>query len=88
MESNICPKTWMVESILVTICCCLPLGIVGIVNASKVSSLFVAGDFEGAQRASAEAAKWTKIGFFTGLVLIVLYIVLYSIVLSAFLKDL
>lgn len=88
MESNICPKTWMVESILVTICCCLPLGIVGIVNASKVSSLFVAGDFEGAQRASEEAAKWTKIGFFTGLVLLVLYIVLYSLVLSAFLKEL
>ena len=38
-----CPKTWMVESILVTILCCLPLGIVGIVNAAKVNSLYSAG---------------------------------------------
>ena len=32
------PKTWLVESILVTLFCCLPFGIAGIVNASKVES--------------------------------------------------
>ena len=37
METNVCPKTWMAESILVTILCCLPFGIIGIVNAAKVS---------------------------------------------------
>lgn len=71
----ICPKTWMVESILVTILCCLPLGIVGIVNASKVNSLFSAGDYAGAQKASAEAGKWTKIGAGIGAVGIILYII-------------
>src|SRR5574344_900091 len=30
---NTPPKTWLVESILVTILCCLPFGIVGIINA-------------------------------------------------------
>jgi len=29
------PKNWLVESILVTLFCCLPLGIAGIINASK-----------------------------------------------------
>ena len=45
-----CPKTWMVESILVTILCCLPLGIVGIVNAAKVNSLYSAGKYDEALR--------------------------------------
>jgi len=32
------PKSWLVESILVTLFCCLPFGIAGIVNASRVES--------------------------------------------------
>ncbi len=67
------PKTWLLESILVTIFCCLPFGIVGIINASKVESKFYAGDTYGAEQASKEAAKWTKIGLFIGVGIIVLY---------------
>ncbi len=73
--TGIRPKNWLVESILVTLFCCLPLGIVGIVNASSVNSRFDAGDYAGAERASKEAGKWTKIGFFIGLVLGILYII-------------
>lgn len=40
MSEQVCPKTWMAESILVTVFCCLPFGIAGIVFASKVSSLY------------------------------------------------
>jgi hypothetical protein len=69
------PKTWLLESILVTIFCCLPLGIVGIINASKVESKFYAGDVAGANQASADAGKWTKIGFFVGLGISILYII-------------
>ena len=68
------PKNWLVESILVTIFCCLPFGIVGIVNASQVNSRFAQGDIEGAERASKEAGKWTKIGFWIGIGVIVLYL--------------
>jgi hypothetical protein len=70
------PKNWLVESILVTIFCCLPFGIAGIVNSANVNSRFNSGDFDGAERAAREAAKWTKLGFFIGLALIVLYFVL------------
>ena len=69
------PKTWLVESILVTLFCCLPFGIAGIVNASKVESKFASGDSAGALKASEEAAKWTKIGFFVGLGVGVLYFI-------------
>lgn len=69
------PKNWLAESILVTIFCCLPFGIVGIVNAAQVNSRMSAGDQEGALRASREAGKWTKIGFFVGLAVMLLYII-------------
>lgn len=69
------PKNWLVESILVTIFCCLPFGIVGIVNAAQVNSRMSGGDHEGALRASREAGKWTKIGFFIGIAGIVIYMI-------------
>jgi len=70
------PKTWLVESILVTLLCCLPFGIAGIVHASKVESKFYAGDIDGAMRASQDAAKWTKIGFWIGIAVIGLYVII------------
>ncbi len=73
------PKSWLVESILVTILCCLPFGIAGIVSASKVESRWYAGDKEGAKRASDDAGKWTKIGFFGGLVIIITYVILIAV---------
>ncbi len=77
------PKTWLVESILVTLFSCLPFGIAGIVNAAKVKSRFYAGDYDGANRASEQAVKWTKIGFWIGLVSIVIHkILLISGVIS------
>ena len=72
-EFNIPPKNWLVESILVTVLCCLPFGIAGIINASKVEVLFLSGDIAGANKAAADAKKWTMYGLFTGLAVIVLY---------------
>jgi hypothetical protein len=69
------PKNWLVESILVTILCCLPFGIAGIVFASQVNSKYAAGDYAGALQASKDAGKWTKIGFFVGLGVLVLYFI-------------
>ncbi len=70
------PKTWLVESILVTFFCCLPFGIAGIINASKVESLFYAGNIQGAKRASAEAKKWTIISFWFGFGSVLIYLLL------------
>lgn len=72
----IAPKTWLAESILVTLFCCLPFGIVGIIKAASVDSLFRAGDYEGAMKASQSAGKWTKIGFFCGLAVVLFYLIL------------
>lgn len=74
-SGNRLPKTWLLESILVTLFCCLPFGIAGIVNASKVESRYYAGDYSEAERVSEQAGKWTKIGFWIGLVGIAFYVI-------------
>lgn len=72
------PKNYLVESILVTIFCCQPFGIVGIVFASQVNSKYVSGDYEGAKRASKDAKKWMTWGFVSGLVIAIGFLVLYG----------
>ncbi len=69
------PKNYLVESILVTIFCCLPFGIAGIVYASQVNSKFASGDYEGAIKASEDAKKWMKWGLIAGIIVVVLYLV-------------
>lgn len=82
------PKNWLLESILVTLFCCLPFGILGIINASKVESRFFAGDIAGAQYASAEAKKWTVIGFWLGLVVVIIVFFIYAVQLAAVFSEL
>lgn len=75
------PKTWLVESILATV---LPFllcssifslfGIIAIVHASKVQSLFMSGDYAGSQEASTQAGKWTKIAMWIAIGWVVLWI--------------
>lgn len=69
------PKNWLIESILVTIFCCLPFGIAGIVYATKVESLYYHGDYAAAEKASKDAKKWTIVGLIAGPVLITLYFI-------------
>ena len=67
------PKNWLVESILVTLLCCMPLGIAGIVNASKVDVFWRMGQKEAALQCSHEAGKWVKISFIIGIIGIGIY---------------
>lgn len=78
------PKTWLVESILVTLFCCLPFGIVGIIKSSGVSSAYYSGNYDMAEEASASAKKWTLIGFWIGVAGIILYILFYLIMGASF----
>ena len=73
-QQNIPPKNWLVEAILVTLFCCLPFGIVGIVFAAQVNSKFAQGDYDGALGASKDAGKFTKIGFWLGIAQVVIAI--------------
>lgn len=61
-------KSYLVWSILVTVLCCLPLGIPAIVYSCQVNSKAAAGDLEGATKSAAQAKKWCWIALGLGLV--------------------
>lgn len=69
-------KNYLVQSILVTLLCCLPLGIPAIIFASQVNSKLAMGDLEGAQAASRKAKMWSWWSFGAGLTATILYIIL------------
>ena len=57
---------YLVQSILVTLFCCLPLGIAAIVYAAQVSVKVQAGDIAGAMAASKNAKLFCWISFAIG----------------------
>jgi hypothetical protein len=67
---------YLVFSILVTLFCCLPFGIVGIVFAAKANSLKGTGDIPGALNAARTAKIWCWLGFGCGLLLILASVVM------------
>lgn len=57
------PNNYLAESILVTLFCCMPFGVMGIIKAARVGSLYSQGRYQEAQNASRSAWKWCKWGF-------------------------
>ncbi len=60
---------YLVQSILVTLCCCTPLGIVSIVYAAQVNGKLARGDVAGAIESSNNAKTWAGVAFGLGLVI-------------------
>ena len=56
-------QNYLVQSILVTVCCCLPFGIPAIVYAAQVNPKLSAGDYAGALAASNSAKMWSWVAF-------------------------
>ncbi len=61
-------ESYLVHSILVTVFCCLPLGIPAIVYAARVNNKLAVGDINGAMEASGQAKTWCWIALIAGLV--------------------
>jgi len=70
---------YLVQAILVTLCCCLPGGIAAIVYAAQVNTKQAAGDINGALAASANAKKWCWISLAVGIVVNAIVITLQII---------
>jgi hypothetical protein len=60
---------YLVHAIAVTLCCCIPFGIVALVFSAQVNNKLAAGDFAGAQESSRKAKMWFLWALITGLVL-------------------
>jgi cytochrome bd-type quinol oxidase subunit 2 len=57
----------LVWSILLTIFCCLPFGVVAIVYSTQVNGFLAARNYAGAQESSRNAATWCWLSFAVGL---------------------
>jgi hypothetical protein len=66
---------YLVFSILTTVFCCLPAGVVSIIYAAQVNGKIATGDFAGAQAASKNAKLWAMIAAGVGFAVIALYII-------------
>jgi hypothetical protein len=80
-------RNYLVESIIVTICCCWPFGVVAIVFAAQVNSRVAMGDFAGAQSASNNARTFCIVslvlGIITGILNLIIYVPAYITALSS-----
>jgi len=59
----------LVKSIIATVCCCVPFGVVGIVYATQVGTLLRKGDRAAAEEASRKAGLWSTLAIGIGVVL-------------------
>lgn len=69
------PENNLVWAILSTVLCCLPLGIVAIIKASKVDQLWYQGRHQEAIKAAEDAKKWSIYSAVSVGILVILYIV-------------
>lgn len=74
-SNKVAPKNWLIESILATLFCCIPFGVIGIINAIKVEKLFNEGKFAESEKASNDAKTWTIVSVIIGLAVTGLYLI-------------
>ncbi len=77
----------LVGSILATLFCCLPFGIVAIVYAAGVNGKIAAGDFAGAKAASDKAKTWMTVSIVVGAIVNIIACILNVIPALALLAD-
>ncbi len=72
------PNNYLVWSILVTIFCCLPFGIVAIVKSSQVNGLWAQGRYAEAQASADSAKKWVVWSVVAGVIVIIINLILVA----------
>ncbi len=74
------PDNNLVWAIICTVLCCLPLGIVAIIKSTKVKELWLQGDHAGAEKAAADAKKYSIWGMAAAGIIWVLYILFFVVI--------
>ena len=71
------PDTYLVWAILATLLCCLPFGIVSIVKASQVSTLYYQGNYAEARAASRAARNWAIASAVSSGAIVLVYVAVF-----------
>ena len=77
------PINWvpyLVLSIISTLCCCIPFGIVAIVFSAKINSAVTAGNIEEAKKAAKTAKIWIIAAVAAGLLASIAYLVISALI--------
>lgn len=74
------PDNYLVWAILSTLFCCMPFGIVAIIKASKVDSLWGEGKHQEAVESANSAKKWTIVAAVSSFVCWGLYLLFVAVV--------
>lgn len=73
------PDNNLVWGILATLLCCLPLGVVSIIKASNVSTLWYQGQYAAAHESAQAAKKWAIwSAAASGSVMVLYFVVIFS----------
>ena len=71
------PDTYLVWAILATLLCCMPFGIVSIVKASQVSTLYYQGNYAEARAASRAARNWAIASAVSSGAIVLVYVAVF-----------
>ncbi len=74
------PDNYLALAIISTIFCCLPFGVVSIVYAAQVESLYLQGRYEEAVDKSNKAFKWAIASAATIAAIVMLYVLILLII--------
>lgn len=69
------PDNMLVWSILATVLCCVPSGIVAIVYANKVNNLWLVKDYTGAHKAAQNAKIWCFVSLGLGILAFIIALI-------------
>lgn len=75
------PNSYLALSIISTILCCLPTGIVSIIYATKVNSSYEDGNYDDANKASKNAKTWGLVSIGVAVVGWLIYILIFGVAL-------
>jgi uncharacterized membrane protein len=73
------PNSYLALAIISTILCCLPFGIVSIVYATKVNSLYEDGQYDQAVSASKNAKTWGIVSMVIALFGWLIYVLIFGV---------
>lgn len=77
------PENHLVLAIICTAFCCMPLGIIAIIKANEVNTLYNTKQYAQAEKAASDAKKWSLIGICVSGVFIVIYLLFYIVMMFA-----
>ncbi|MCK9896653.1 CD225/dispanin family protein [Frankia sp. AgB32] len=75
-------RTYLWQSLVATLLCCLPTGAVALVHASIAQNRLQSGDLAGARQYSARARRWCGVSLVAFVAVLLLYLVAVVIIVA------